>query len=483
MKVSAIIGCFFIFLMAITWCLIGELTQHLQTQGSSVYYPNTMFITYLSGCSSILLLIPWLVWRLHGTSTRQWKPEEQSLNLKKEFFYAKWAPLMMLVIFLCNYTWFLSLKHTLVSVNSVLYNCISVRTLCCFPPLFLETPPFPLPPFFFSILSVVVPPSLFNLSPSPPSLSLKVEVFVVSVPVLNEGVSVMKIFSVFISVTGVVLIVFLGPSGDTGDITSTWYGYVLLFVSLSFYCAQEVGFKVLVNEVSQLSLSAEERVLLVEDIANSISSDFPPERECSKSEDEFVPSLGINQDDDDYRVDAELAEEENSESNLAKFMYSSMFLGVVGVCNAFCVIWLVVIWNYTGWEEFVWPNTDQTQFLLLNMTLSLVLILSIFAGTAFTTPLMVSVGSLLVIPCSITLDYFLHDSAPCAMEFVGIFCIACGFLCIFLAGEKGKKYTTKKEDQGSLQNALYVLFHEKYFFEKTKSNPELEWYQDKRRLH
>ena len=129
MNVGTFLGSFFIFLMALTWCLIGELTQNLQTPGTAEYYPKTMFITYLSGCAPILLLIPWLIWRLVGTAREKWLPAERSLNVKKEWFYAKWAPVMMLVVFSCNYTWFLSLKHTLVSLNSIIYNCISVVPL------------------------------------------------------------------------------------------------------------------------------------------------------------------------------------------------------------------------------------------------------------------------------------------------------------------------------------------------------------------
>ena len=479
MKVGTIIGFCFIMMMAITWCLIGELAQHLQTPTSADYYPNTLFITYLSGCASILLLVPWLVWRLHGTMTKKWRAEQQSLNIKKEIYYAKWAPVMMAVIFLCNYTWFLSLKHTLVSINSVLYNCIAVRTFFFF---FLY--PFSLRFPSFLSLEICLPSSLRNLISSL-LFPFQVEVFVVSVPVLNEGVSVMKIFSVFISLLGVVLIIFLAPADDSSEITSTWYGYLLLLISLSFYCAQEVGYKVLVNKVSQLTLSPEERVLLVQRISDSLSSadNVRHERERSKSEDEFVPTMGINH-DEEYEDDDEDVVAGKQESNIGKFMYSSMFLGVVGLCNAFCVVWLVVIWNYTGWEPFVWPDNNQVKLLLLNMTLSLVLILSIFAGTAFTTPLMVSVGSLLVIPFSIILDFFLHGTSPSGLEFLGIFCIACGFLCIFLAGEKGSKYATKRDCQGKFQNALYILFHEKYFFSNDKSTPELEWYQeDKRRLY
>jgi len=371
-----------------------------------------------------------LIWRLYGVATNKWLPAERSLNLKKEKFYAKWAPLMMLVVFCCNYTWFLSLKHTLVSVNSIIYNCISV------------------------------------------------EVFIGSIPILNEGVSLLKIFAVLISIVGVIVIVLFDSNADSGQISSTWYGYVLLLVSLSFYCAQEVGYKVLVNKAGELMLSAEERVLLM-----GSTRRVDPDRHRSKSEDEFVPTLGIHHDEDDYLEEALIAEKENEESNIGKFMYSSMFLGIVAICNACFVIWLVVIWNYAGWEKFEWPNRDQTQLLLLNCLLGLVLILSIFSATAFTSPLVVSVGSLLVMPISMFFDWLFHDTIPYAAEWAGIVLITSGFVCIFIAKEYNSRYIVKPSHPTTLQKFLYTILHEKHFFTKRKVSSTTEWYEDdKRRL-
>ena len=298
-----------------------------------------------------------------------------------------------------------------------------------------------------------------------------------SIPLLNEGVSILKVFAVFISISGVIVIVSFGSSQESGNITPTWYGYVLLFVSLSFYCSQEVGFKVLVNKAGEICLSPEERVLLTG--ARSRSRRSVDDRIRSKSEDEVVPTLGIHQNEDDYLEEIEIAEKANEESNIGKFMYSAMFLGIVGVCNACFVIWLVLIWNYVGWEEFVWPDHDQTQLLLLNMSLGLVLILSIFVATAFTTPLVVSVGSLLVMPFSMMFDYFLHSSVPYVGEWVGVVLITSGFASIFLAREYNRKYATKQGQKGFLDTFLFLIFHEKHFFTKTQT-AELEWYEEKR---
>ena len=87
---------------------------------------KAFFITYLTTSSGIVWLIPWLIWKFCGLYISKWTPTERKINAKREFFYAKWAPAMMCAITGLNYTWYLSLKHTPVSVNSVIYNCAAV---------------------------------------------------------------------------------------------------------------------------------------------------------------------------------------------------------------------------------------------------------------------------------------------------------------------------------------------------------------------
>ena len=56
-------------------------------------------------------------------------PLPPQLNIRKEKRMALWSFPMMLLMFSNGYTWYLSLAHTPVSVNTVIYNSASVSIL------------------------------------------------------------------------------------------------------------------------------------------------------------------------------------------------------------------------------------------------------------------------------------------------------------------------------------------------------------------
>eukprot|EP00009_Paramoeba_aestuarina_P014054 CAMPEP_0201541462 /NCGR_PEP_ID=MMETSP0161_2-20130828/71489_1 /ASSEMBLY_ACC=CAM_ASM_000251 /TAXON_ID=180227 /ORGANISM="Neoparamoeba aestuarina, Strain SoJaBio B1-5/56/2" /LENGTH=131 /DNA_ID=CAMNT_0047949003 /DNA_START=688 /DNA_END=1083 /DNA_ORIENTATION=- len=94
-----------------------------------------------------------------------------------------------------------------------------------------------------------------------------------------------------------------------------------------------------------------------------------------------------------------------------------------------------------GWEAFLWPTPSQTTLLMVNCLFDSLLYLSVFAATAFlTSPVIVALGALLVIPVTIICDYFWHSYLPPWLVVGGIAFIVVGFVVIVVAGPLEEKY-------------------------------------------
>jgi len=335
-------------LMAVCWALEAELTQSLQTENSLEYYPKPLFIGYLTRTAYTVWMLPWMVYRFYGMFTNVYAPKQIQLNIRKEKTLAFWSFPMMLLMFSNGYTWYLSLAHTPVSVNTAIYNCASVQ------------------------------------------------VFLFSIPILNEGISGAKTFSVLLSVVGIVLI-FVAPEENSGSVDVTWYGYALVVFSVTIYSLQEVLIKLLFNKVESIEI--------------------------------------------DDKTNTEPNEDQPEENHVSTFMYSAFFLGCVGVSNTFFMILALILWNYMGWEAFLWPTPSQTTLLMVNCLFDSLLYLSVFAATAFlTSPVIVALGALLVIPVTIICDYFWHSYLPPWLVVGGIAFIVVGFVVIVVAGPLEEKY-------------------------------------------
>jgi drug/metabolite transporter (DMT)-like permease len=151
-------------------------------------------------------------------------------------------------------------------------------------------------------------------------------------------------------------------------------------------------------------------------------------------------------------------EEDESASPLTTFMISSLFMGVMGITNLVCSIWFIFIWNATGWESFEWPDALQTRALLITACCEGILNFSIAAGTSFTSPLVVVIGSLLVIPLSILFDIIAHSYFISPIEIVGVALIVFGFLFVILADNVPR--WVYEEGVSEESGIAYYFFHE-----------------------
>ena len=88
--------------------------------------PQPLFIGYLNRSAYFIWLLPWMIWRLVGTYRGRWSMEERERSIACERYLSLWAVPMGFLLFVVGYTWYLSLAHTAVSINTAIYNCLGV---------------------------------------------------------------------------------------------------------------------------------------------------------------------------------------------------------------------------------------------------------------------------------------------------------------------------------------------------------------------
>ena len=196
-----------IVLMIASWVGTGELVQ-----GLTVRYPHPFAICFVTRLSWCALLVGWTVWRWFKYPWAAPSAGEigSPLGPFKWMFYIKMAAVLSMVGLMSGYTWYISLDHTPLPSNTAVY----------------QTSP--------------------------------VLVFAISIPVLGEKVTAVKVGATVASVVGAVL-VSMGR-GNTGHknsstannsnngaesthISHEGFGFAMCAVSTCLYACFEVAYK------------------------------------------------------------------------------------------------------------------------------------------------------------------------------------------------------------------------------------------------
>lgn len=111
---------------------------------------------------------------------------------------------------------------------------------------------------------------------------------------------------------------------------------------------------------------------------------------------------------------------------------SAFSIGIMGVF-VICTLWPVfIILNYSGVEPFVLPTPDKARLLALNMFLDVIYNVLLLFGISVASPLVVSLGTLLVVPGGMLADYLAHGTVLSGQAIGGVFLIVAGFLLLEL---------------------------------------------------
>jgi len=265
----------------------------------------------------------------------------------------------------CAYTWYLSLPLTTLSANTGIYN-----SACVF-------------------------------------------VYLFSCILLNERITVGKVLSVLVCISGVVVMAYAQyrqtPKEQRGN-NGTWLGYVFVVASTVLYALYEVLYK-------KFALSAEPK----------------SKNEVSRANDSHEASTDSTFD-------------------------TMLFLGSAGVQTLFWYWPIILILHYSGYETFEMPSKDVWEVLSVNGALDCAFNILLLITIMLTNPLFVSVGSLLTIPASIVADKLFRHYVPNALSFVGAGLIVLGFVGLNLAEHLyAKKMKRRSED------ILSVNFEKKFW--------------------
>ena len=359
--------------VAVLFTAEGELTQSLEEPCNADYFPQPYFLTWFAiSCYSLWLPLWFLISLVRHVTVKDESVLAQELgdlgqagtaapetgaSARKVMEWTRlWnenkrtcmAACVLSPIYLLNgYLYFESLPRTAYSANTIIYNSQSV---------------------------VVYGLSLF---------------------LLRESASLVKMASIVISLAGIVCVALSG-SEDGGKAGSV-FGYVLVITSTVFGAL----FNVLCKRMLDVKVSEQRSSFTAERDPSSV----PAVANCRKTERDYLGSV----------------------------LDSLLFMGCLGLFS--CIMYWpgLVILDWLGNELFVWPSWSQFGLIMINSAFDSSADFLSVLGIVFTSPLLMSVGALLSIPAAIVADVILHDYTLDALQWIGLFLVVAGFGTIILA--------------------------------------------------
>jgi len=326
----------------ICWISMAELLQYLQLNKKTQYNKQFFMVYVIHGLYAIFLPIcgVWKIIEYIYLRKEGWKSIDTH---KPRPFTRKLAVALCInpLMIACGYTWYLSLPLTSVSANTGIYN------------------------------------------------SAPVFVYIFSVLLLKERLTLMKVASVLVCIGGVILMSIASHQQEKSSGKGSVLGYALVVGSTLLYGLYEVLYK-----------------------------KFALHEETTSAQSTFDTML---------------------------------FLGLTGAATILMFWPIILILNATHWEIFDFPIWDVWVYLLSNGGLDCVFNIFLLLGIMLTSPLFISVGSLLTIPASIVADRIFHSFVLSPEALVGGGLIVLGFL--------GLNFAEYMSNRRKLKNGV----HDRYF--------------------
>lgn len=127
-----------------------------------------------------------------------------------------------------------------------------------------------------------------------------------------------------------------------------------------------------------------------------------------------------------------------------------LFLGLTGVITLLLFWPGLLLLDVTGAEKFEMPDNGSVFHLLLIAVMDGLLWMFIFIGIMFSSPLFISVGTMMAIPTNVVINWILHSFQFSAMVLVGIACIVLGFIGLNVAQCLITKHDRRKSRESVL---------------------------------
>ncbi len=365
-------------------------------------------MSYLVHGAYSVFLIFWIIWQVakaiyqrakrafHGQCTRSNSPNNSEGDMQPEDdddekenwlsdvkLHALPTLVYSLLTFVVIYTWYLSLPITYISVNTAIYN-----SACVF-------------------------------------------VFLFSVLLLKESVSLLKILSVLICVSGIVMLCIDSLEHRSEDEKNNIWGCVLVIISTILFALYEVLLK----------------------------------RWGALREKEVTEKVTKEDSEEASEVDSEHFKHESVKDVLRKNLHviehSFLFTGLIGFFTLALTWPGIFLVDLLGYETFELPQGNALYIVLIMMALDSLSNFVLLIGIALSSPLFISVGALSSIPATVVADYIAHGTVLPPLSYFGILSIVLGFLLLSLSEYLHSRISRRKlldacEEHTPLQRWILV---------------------------
>ena len=88
--------------------------------------------------------------------------------------------------------------------------------------------------------------------------------------------------------------------------------------------------------------------------------------------------------------------------------------------------------HWAGFEVFAWPPPELAGPLALTLAMESLYNLALFGAIICTTPLFVSIGTMLTVPTAVLADWLLHSYLMTGVAWAGVALISVGYLLLNL---------------------------------------------------
>lgn len=103
-------------------------------------------------------------------------------------------------------------------------------------------------------------------------------------------------------------------------------------------------------------------------------------------------------------------------------------MGLMGLVNLAFVWVFIPLLTTTKVEVFAWPDPGTAKIIALNALLDSTFTAFLLFGVCITSPLVMSLGSMNVVPVSVLVDWMVHGVLPSPLAAIGICFVVVGFL-------------------------------------------------------
>lgn len=301
-------------------------------------------------------------------------------------------------------------------------------------------------------------------------------VYVLSAVFLGERLTIQKTLAVAISIAGVVLVSVGGSSSDSSESKPEALGYVFVVLSVLLYSVYEVLYArvcepahacpgVVLDEPTDdvtnnnnHSSSSSSGIANHDDVDESGGDESAAASAAllSSSTELSAPlirrSLQRSELEGVWPWSAERAAlappaaalveslgpwSAYKPSRWADLELSALVLGLIGLFTLLLLWPVFFALHSSGVEPFVWPVlASKWRLLAINAALDSCFNTSLLMGILLSSPLVISVGAMLVVPVSIIVDFLFHGTLLGPISWVGVGLIVAGFVVLKLPSQQ-----------------------------------------------